>query len=170
MISRKYIAVILAFCNHCILICFYLLLLFFRSISDDYSGKSYDHWATTKPKMLGSVGKNSVTSTWKPSASVYEITLYCAYVFLNNTRRVQGVKRWLQIREAFNKQDRSQCRAGKAGGMRWELVDCSNNRKSTWHEEDYYRRTPRQKWCQIYRVMIRNSATHRFVRTSLSIF
>ena len=51
-------------------------------------------------------------------------------------KRFKGGERWLQEREAFNKQIWGQRWVGKAYGVRWSSVDCSNDRKSAGKKKD----------------------------------
>ena len=50
------------------------------------------------------------------------------------TRR--GERRW----KAFIKQEWTQRRAGKTGGVWWASVNRSNDRKSAWHEKEFFQR------------------------------
>ena len=67
------------------------------------------------------------------------------WVALEVQKGARRGERWLQEREAFNKQNWGQHQAGEAWGVRRSSTDCSNDRKSNGHEkgqclEDYYRR------------------------------
>ena len=107
------------------------LHLFFRSFSYEHWETNEERRATNVPEIFGLPWENS-KSNWNAPESLrrFQNAMYtCFWAAQQVQRGLQSDESWLHEREAFNKQDWSQHRACKSGGVWQSSVDCSNNHK-----------------------------------------
>ena len=94
--------------------------------------------APNKSELLELIREDSVTGTWNASGSVWRwhhVMHKCFWVAQKVQRRIWESERWFQKQEAISKKDSGQHQAGKIGGVKWSLVDCSTDCKSAGHKK-----------------------------------